>query len=119
MSSPARHGSRSRSRHIRGAHRSTIGVVAAALIGGTATAAAGAVPSDGPKAAGAPQAVAPYLYNGWGNPPDPATVMDATGVKWFTLAFVLSNGTCDPQWDGSRPLTGGVDARTAAAIRAK
>ena len=39
-------------------------MVAAALIGGTATAAAGAVPSDGPKAAGAPQAVAPYLYNG-------------------------------------------------------
>lgn len=45
-------------------------------------------------------AVAPYLYNGWGSPPSPATVMNATGVKWFTLAFVLSNGYCNPQWDG-------------------
>lgn len=62
-------------------------------------------------------AVAPYLYNGWGNPPDPTTVMNATGVKWFTLAFVLSNGTCNPQWDGSRALTGGVDQSTITEIR--
>ncbi|MGQ4386728.1 ricin-type beta-trefoil lectin domain protein [Streptomyces sp. SAS_270] len=66
----------------------------------------------------APMAVAPYLYNGWGSPPDPAAVMNATGVKWFTLAFVLSNGYCTPQWDGSRPLTGGVDQRTVTTVRA-
>src|SRR5258708_5455344 len=53
-----------------------------------------------PPPATAPMAVAPYLYNGWGNPPSPTTVMNATGVKWFTLAFVLSNGYCNPQWDG-------------------
>ncbi|WP_328472018.1 ricin-type beta-trefoil lectin domain protein [Streptomyces sp. NBC_00448] len=64
------------------------------------------------------QAVAPYLYNGWGNPPDPTTIMNATGVKWFTLAFVLSNGTCNPQWDGSRSLTGGVDQSTIDKVRA-
>ena len=64
------------------------------------------------------QAVAPYLYNGWGNPPDPTTIMSATGVKWFTLAFVLSNGTCNPQWDGGRPLTGGVDETTIDKVRA-
>ncbi|MFK3736088.1 ricin-type beta-trefoil lectin domain protein, partial [Streptomyces sp. NPDC088090] len=64
------------------------------------------------------QAVAPYLYNGWGNPPDPTTIMNATGVKWFTLAFVLSNGTCNPQWDGGRALTGGVDQNTINKIRA-
>ncbi|MDX6353457.1 MAG: hypothetical protein QOF98_360, partial [Streptomyces sp.] len=64
------------------------------------------------------QAVAPYIYNGWGNPPDPTTIMTATGVKWFTLAFVLSNGTCNPQWDGSRALTGGVDQTTINKIRA-
>ncbi|NED79960.1 chitinase, partial [Streptomyces sp. SID11233] len=63
-------------------------------------------------------AVAPYLYNGWGNPPSPTTVMNATGVKWFTLAFVLSNGTCNPQWDGGRPLTGGVDQQTISTVRA-
>ncbi len=62
-------------------------------------------------------AVAPYLYNGWGSPPSPTTVMNATGVKWFTLAFVLSNGYCNPQWDGGRPLTGGVDQQTINTVR--
>ncbi|WP_369393670.1 lectin [Streptomyces sp. CG1] len=66
----------------------------------------------------APMAVAPYLYNGWGSPPDPTTITQATGVKWFTLAFVLSNGYCNPQWDGSRPLSGGVDQQTVDAVRA-
>ena len=58
---------------------------------------------------------APYLYIGWGNPPSPATVMNATGVKWFTMAFILSDGGCDPRWDGARPLTGGVDAQAIIA----
>ncbi|MFJ2955212.1 ricin-type beta-trefoil lectin domain protein [Streptomyces sp. NBC_00669] len=71
-----------------------------------------------PPPASGVQAVAPYLYNGWGNPPDPTTIMNATGVKWFTLAFVLSNGTCNPQWDGSRSLTGGVDQSTIDKVRA-
>jgi alpha-galactosidase len=44
-------------------------------------------------------------------------VMSATGVKWFTLAFILSDGTCNPKWDGSRPLTGGSDQSTINAIR--
>ncbi|WP_030805278.1 lectin [Streptomyces sp. NRRL F-2799] len=67
--------------------------------------------------AAAPMAVAPYLYNGWGSPPNPTTIMNATGVKWFTLAFVLSNGTCNPQWDGGRPLTSGVDQQTIDTVR--
>ncbi|WSP43434.1 carbohydrate binding domain-containing protein [Streptomyces sp. NBC_01244] len=61
---------------------------------------------------------APYLYLGWGNPPSPTTVMNATGTKWFTMAFILSSGGCNPSWDGQRPLTGGVDQSTIAAIRA-
>ncbi|WP_330336575.1 lectin [Streptomyces sp. NBC_00557] len=77
----------------------------------TAPAAGGGTPA-------APMAVAPYLYNGWGSPPDPTTITRATGVKWFTLAFVLSNGYCNPQWDGSRPLTGGVDQQTVTTVRA-
>jgi len=60
---------------------------------------------------------APYLYMGWGDPPAPATVMSATGVKWFTMAFVLSGGGCSPAWDGSRPLTGGADQSAINAIR--
>ncbi|MEU4927310.1 lectin [Streptomyces yokosukanensis] len=74
--------------------------------------------SDGGTTPSAPMAVAPYLYNGWGSPPNPTTITQATGVKWFTLAFVLSNGYCNPQWDGSRPLTGGVDQQTVTTVRA-
>ncbi|WP_406864305.1 carbohydrate binding domain-containing protein [Streptomyces sp. HUAS MG47] len=61
---------------------------------------------------------APYLYLGWGNPPSPATVMNATGIKTFTMAFILSSGGCNPAWDGQRPLTGGVDQSTINAVRA-
>jgi len=61
---------------------------------------------------------APYLFLGWGDPPNVSTVMSATGVKWFTMAFVLSSGGCNPAWDGSRPLTGGVDASVISQIKA-
>jgi Ricin-type beta-trefoil lectin domain len=74
----------------------------------------GTTPPPGPGV----MAVAPYLYNGWGDPPNPATIQNATGVKWFTLAFILSNGYCNPQWDGGRALTGGVDQNTINTVRA-
>ncbi|GGO52838.1 hypothetical protein GCM10012287_38070 [Streptomyces daqingensis] len=73
--------------------------------------------TEAPDLPPAPMAVAPYLSLGWGSPPDVETVMAATGVRWFTLAFVLSQGTCTPRWDGYRPLTGGVDERTVKAVR--
>jgi hypothetical protein len=60
---------------------------------------------------------APYLYMGWGNPPAASTVMNATGIRWFTMAFILSGGGCTPSWDSQRPLLGGVDAQTIASIR--
>jgi hypothetical protein len=63
-------------------------------------------------------AAAPYEYFGWGSPQDPVTVMNTTGLKWFTLAFILSDGTCNPMWDGSRPLTGGNDQTQINRIRA-
>jgi hypothetical protein len=34
------------------------------------------------------------------------------------MAFILSNGYCNPQWDGARGLTGGVDQNTVNAVRA-
>ncbi|WP_433374901.1 cellulose binding domain-containing protein [Streptosporangium sp. CA-115845] len=61
---------------------------------------------------------APYLYMGWGNPPNPATVMSATGVKSFTMAFILSSGGCTPAWDGNRPLAGGADQTAINQIKA-
>ena len=63
-------------------------------------------------------AVAPYEYFGWGHPQSPTSVMAATGVRWFTLAFILSTGSCNPAWDGNRPLTGGDDQAKINAIRA-
>jgi hypothetical protein len=44
--------------------------------------------------------------------------MSATGVRWFSMAFVLSDGGCSASWDGQRPLTGGADQRAIEAIRA-
>ncbi|WP_246492058.1 cellulose binding domain-containing protein [Actinomadura alba] len=61
---------------------------------------------------------APYLYVGWGDPPSPSTVMSATGIRWFTMAFILSGGGCAPAWDGNRPLQGGADAQAISQIRA-
>ncbi|WP_155346855.1 cellulose binding domain-containing protein [Acrocarpospora pleiomorpha] len=61
---------------------------------------------------------APYLFMGWGDPPAPATIMSTTGVRSFTMAFILSSGGCNPAWDGQRPLTGGTDAAAISAIKA-
>jgi chitinase len=63
-----------------------------------------------------PVLAAPYLYQ-WSNPPNPVNVMKATGIKSFTLAFVLSNGKCNPAWDGERSLTG-ADITRVNQIRA-
>jgi hypothetical protein len=60
---------------------------------------------------------APYLYLGWGDPPSATSVMSATGIKWYTMAFILSSGGCAPAWDGSRPLTGGNDQSVINSIR--
>jgi chitinase len=71
--------------------------------------------------AGASQPVemaAPYEYLGWGQPQPPAEVLRATGVPDVTLAFILSRGACNPEWDGLRPLAGGSDAAAIESVRA-
>ncbi|WP_432931311.1 carbohydrate-binding protein [Microbispora sp. CA-135349] len=80
---------------------------------GSATGTTTGCPTSGGKLPGAP-----YLYEGWGNPPNPATVMNATGVRQFTMAFMLSGGGCTPAWDGSRPLSGSPDATAISQIKA-
>ena len=82
-------------------------------------------PFPAPRAARAPQpppsvtpkpvAASPYLYP-WGDPPDPAEVMRATGVGSFAMAFLISDGTCNPAWGGERPLDG-PQQDTIRAIR--
>jgi hypothetical protein len=61
---------------------------------------------------------APYEYLGEGNPQPPTTVLAATGLHDLTLAFMLSKKTCDPAWNGTRPLTGGADQAAINGIRA-
>src|SRR4051812_43690234 len=58
-------------------------------------------------------AAAPYLMPQSNNPPDPVTVMNATGLKAFQLAFILApnGGGCSPTWDG----TSAVSSDTAVA----
>lgn len=79
---------------------------------GTRTGSTTGCPPSGGKMPGAP-----YLYLGWGDPPSATSVMSATGIKSYTMAFMLSGGGCTPAWDGNRPLTGGVDASTISAIK--
>ena len=57
--------------------------------------------------------IAPYDYLAAGGP-SPATVMKTTGIRRFTLAFVVSDGACQPVWDNGDPLTGATEE---AAIR--
>jgi chitinase len=52
-------------------------------------------------------ASAPYLMPESNNPPNPTTVMAATGQKAFQLAFILApnGGGCTPTWDGTSPIS--------------
>jgi chitinase len=52
-------------------------------------------------------ASAPYLMPFDNNPPNPVTVMNATGQKAFQLAFILApnGGGCSPTWDGTRAVS--------------
>ncbi|MFJ8475133.1 hypothetical protein [Kitasatospora sp. NPDC094011] len=75
--------------------------------------------NDAPAAATDPVGLnAAYEYLGWGDAQDPVAVMKATGLKQFTLAFLLAGQGCDPRWDGQRPLTGGDDEAKIRSIRA-
>ncbi|BCJ42698.1 hypothetical protein GCM10010168_05600 [Actinoplanes ianthinogenes] len=75
-------------------------------------------PTTQPPTTGTKMASAPYVYPGWGNPPAPSTVVSATGIKSFTMAFVLASGGCNPAWDGESGLTGGVHASYISQIKA-
>lgn len=93
-----------------------VGAVLAAVIAFLAVGNAGpASQGDSPAPAGGLWA-APYLYLGGGT--SAAQVMKATGIRHFTLAFVVSGGGCDPVWDGDGGLAGGAADATIGAIRA-
>ena len=68
-------------------------------------------PTSGPTATNLPPGsinynAAPYVMPLENTPPDIAAVMSASGVKAFTIAFILANGsTCSPAWDGTDPVS--------------
>ncbi|HEY2058309.1 MAG TPA: chitinase [Amycolatopsis sp.] len=103
---------------MRRSRLAAVGIAAATVLGAAATLAATA--NAQPDAAAAPAALgnnwyasAPYLMPQSNNPPDPVTVMNATGQKAFQLAFILApnGGGCSPTWDG----TSAVSSDTAVA----
>lgn len=72
--------------------------------------------SLGPAQPGMPW-TAPYYYLGVNGPP-PAQVMAVTGLRRLTLAFIQSDGSCGPAWQGQDPLTGGPEQAAIGRIRA-
>ncbi|HTX91620.1 MAG TPA: carbohydrate-binding protein [Anaerolineales bacterium] len=68
-------------------------------------------PTSGPTATNLPPGsinynAAPYVMPLDNNPPDIAQVMSSTGIKAFTIAFILANGSsCSPAWDGTDPVS--------------
>lgn len=68
-------------------------VVAGVVVGGVAVSQAAVTP----KAAVA--GGAPYIYSNVSGAKDPVNVMKTTGVRAFTLAFILNKGNCSPIWD--------------------
>ena len=89
----------------------------AAIIAGCGAQVNQAAPTSGPSAAAYEHWAAPYDYLAAGGPP-PAQVMKATGIRRFTLAFIVSDGTCTPVWDAPDPLTGGSEEAAIREIRA-
>jgi chitinase len=59
-------------------------------------------------------ASAPYLMPLSNNPPNPATVMAATGQKAFQLAFILAGGGCSAAWDGTDAVS--TDTQVAGVV---
>ncbi|MEV6207018.1 ricin-type beta-trefoil lectin domain protein [Kitasatospora sp. NPDC051914] len=81
---------------------------AALLVAGGTPAAAAANPGPGFPA----HFAAPYLET-WKSPSVMTEVRNATGLKYFTLAFVISNGSCNATFNGSTDI---ADASWQAAI---
>src|ERR1044072_2653496 len=94
--------------------RSIIAVLSAVAAATAAVMLPGGSPSAAERAA---SPAAPYLFLGWGDPPSASSVMSSTGIRSFTMAFVLSGGGCSPAWDSTRPLKGGVEEQVINEIR--
>ncbi len=62
---------------------------------------------------------APYVMPLANNPPSLTSVMSASGVKTFTLAFIVANGGCTPAWESDAGLNNvSSDTQMAPIINA-
>src|SRR5205823_3734970 len=97
----------------------TVMVVAAMVAGGVTIgqAATGTASGAVVAAAAVPLGGAPYIFPATSNSPNPITAMKTTGVRAYTLAFILAKGGCNPAWDGSGSLTGSAIVNRVNAIR--
>ncbi|MQS12434.1 sugar hydrolase [Streptomyces kaniharaensis] len=68
--------------------------------------------------AGAGAGFAPYVDTSLYPPYDLVATAEATGVKHFTLAFVVSGGGCTPKWGGVSDLSTDAVAVQIGALRA-
>ena len=90
-------------------HRKVLvgGIVATVVAGSVGVGMAVSDAATTPKAAAAAKLAvrggAPYIYSSVSGTKDPVNVMKTTGVKAFTLAFILNKGTCTPVWDSPPP----------------
>jgi chitinase len=73
---------------------------AALLVGSAAPAQAAANPGPGFPA----HYAAPYIET-WNSPSAMAAAENATGLKYYTLAFILGNGGCTPTYNGDDAIT--------------
>jgi chitinase len=86
-------------------------IISAVAVGFIATRAPKTHASVDPAVYGA----APYVMPIDNNPPNLSTVMSQSGVKAFTLAFILAeNSGCTPAWDGTADV--GSDSQVAGII---
>ncbi|MEZ0094015.1 ricin-type beta-trefoil lectin domain protein [Streptacidiphilus sp. EB129] len=80
----------------------------ALLLGGSATAHAAANPGPGFPA----HYAAPYVET-WNSPSAMSAAQSATGLKYFSLAFVISDGSCNATFNGNTDI---ADAGWTGAI---
>ncbi|WP_051812533.1 chitinase [Kitasatospora sp. MBT63] len=85
-----------------------LALAAGTLLAAAPPAAAAAAPGPGFPA----QYAAPYVET-WGSPGALASARSATGLKYFTLAFVISDGSCNATFNGNTPVT---DAGWTSAV---
>lgn len=100
---------------MRRSRLAAVGLAAATFIGTAVSLVIGA-PSATAALGNNWYAAAPYLMPVSNNPPDPVTVMNATGLKAFQLAFILApnGGGCSPTWDGTAAVSS--DTNVAGVI---